>query len=653
MIKKIFSVAILCTITYAQTIHINQIGYYPYNRKVATIEGLSSGTFKICDADGLEHYTGNLTPSVYDSASGQNVCTADFTKLTKPGDYFLILEKDLNSYKFSINSNVNKNALHALLKSYYYQRCGFALESEYAGIWEREAGHVDDAALTIFDDFGGQIYDVSGGWYDAGDFGKYIVCAGITCGTLLQLYELCPGIIGDSELNIPESGNQKSDLLDEVKYELDWFLRMQDTDGGVFFKVGPEEWPWDNWMPADDFNERFIIGKSTTSTLDFTAVMAMAGRIYKQYDSEFAKKCIEKAEAAWKWAKANPEIGHPTVKTGTGPYEDGSDTKYTDEFFWALTELAITTNNSAYKDTLQNILKTRKITGAAWWQDVKDLAFFSLSVNNSLTDTCNEYVKNQITSYADKLLEKINTSPYFCPMRKNNYTWGSNGTCGNMGVILAYAHNITKKKEYMDALVLTTDYVFGRNPMGYCYVTGLGTKASQYPHHRQSNADDIEEAVPGFVVGGANKDTSGADSYTKKVIKSGAAPSMCYTDEFGSSASNENAINQNAPWVLVTGYLETFASQDVDIMHSHRQSTNKRSTTIIAERNGIRITNDSKNELNAVTIYNLQGKCILNRKLNSKDESFYIPSKFLGSGSIIIGLQGKSGTEYRNIHLVN
>lgn len=638
------------TIQITKAGNINQIGYYPNEIKIASVSGSVTDSFKILNAKtGAVIFKNNTIKAGIDASSGMNVCIADFTSFNVEGKYRLVIGTQDTSYEFAINSNCYKDALNSILKSYYYQRCGYDLLPIYAGKWDRAQGHSDDAFLTILDG-DSKSYDVSGGWYDAGDFGKYVVNAGITCGTMMGLYELCPEVIDDSCLNIPESGNQQSDLLDEIKYELNWLIKMQDSDGGVFFKVGPTKWPG-TVMPEEDPYERYIIGKSTTSTLDFAALMAMAGRVYKKYDLVFANNCLNLAENAWKWAVANPGISHPANTSGTGPYGDGNDATYKDEFLWALSELAISTDKSVYKDTLDSIIRSRKITGPAWWQDINNLAFFSLAVNNCLSANNALYVKDQIIAYADTIISIINSSPFRNPMRIENYTWGSNGTCGNFGVILAYAHYITKSNKYLEALILTADYLFGRNPSGYCYVTGLGSFSSLNPHHRQSSADFNTEPVPGMVVGGPNKDTSGADDYLKDIIEQGTYPALCYVDDAESWASNENAINQNAPWVLILGYLEKFVPLESSAIKWQKITQNKGREKIkfIPESKGVRIVFSSSDTPGFIKVYTLQGKCVLAQNIKSESSSFFLSSKLLGSGTLILGFHWSYGTEYSRV----
>jgi endoglucanase len=634
-------------------IHVNQVGYYPHAKKTAIIVDSTTEKFSIIDMETNETvFSGYSTPSGFDKNAGEYVSVIDFTAFNKEGIYRIVVGSD-TSYRFSINTSCNRIPLNSLIKSYYFQRSGTPLSPEYVGQWYRDAGHLADSALAVYDLSRDSVFDVRGGWYDAGDFGKYVVNAGITCGTLLELFELCPKVFDDSSLNLPESGNSRSDLLDEIKYELDWLIRMQDTDGGVFFKVGPIQW-YGSIMPSADRSKRYIIGKSTTSTLNFTAVMAMAGRIYPDYDSVFAHDCIQRAEKAWDWAVANPKVAYPKNTGGTGPYADGGDIAYKDEFLWALTELGISTKKAVYLDTLEKLIFTKSVSSYAWWQDVKNLSFFSLSIHKVLSDAANLYVETKIIEYADKILANIKNTPYMNPLRASDYTWGSSGTCGNFAAVLVFAHYLSSKQNYLDAIVLSTDYLFGRNPLGLSYVTGSGSKSPLNPHHRQSTADKIDGPISGFVVGGANSGDNGGDLPLTEVVNSGMPPAKCYSDDTESWASNENAINQNAPWALVLGYLEAGEPQNQSLIlrnSAAKQFPEKWNVAIRKEHGGFSLLFENDNAA-TLEIIDMQGKCLLKRKINNGDHSMYLKTGTLQSGAFIVKLHGKKGAGYSRVYFL-
>ena len=321
--------------------------------------------------------SGNLSPFGLWKSSGEYVKTGELTEITTPGTYTLILQESGEKQNFEVGTDVYKKVLNAAVKSYYYQRASVDIKSEFVGQWAHQRGHLDTACKIInVTDSGNRFVNVSGGWYGAGDYGKYIVNAGISVGLMLSLYEIYPDCISDS-LKIPESNNKTSDLLDEVRYELDWMKRMQDSDGGVFFKVGALK--WDAFIqPHACVSERFVIGKSTASSLNFAAVMAMAGRIYSKTDKKFSKDCLKRSISAWKWALQNPSIKEPKESGGTGAY---SDSKFDDEFFWAACELFTSTKKSIYKNFVERYAKSVAPRNASNWQNVENMGWFTLAIH--------------------------------------------------------------------------------------------------------------------------------------------------------------------------------------------------------------------------------------------------------------------------------
>ncbi|NJO88386.1 MAG: hypothetical protein HC831_05000 [Chloroflexia bacterium] len=292
--KQVFILVLLFTMifSYKETektfIRVNQLGYYPKAVKKAIIVESQAADFEIKTLDGKTVFKGSLSESKYWDKSGEYVKIADFTTLTEKGRYFLQVGK-FKSCQFEIKENLYKDAFKSALKNYYYIRASIDLEEKYAGKWNRKAGHPD--TLCYFHpsaERGEGAMSSPGGWYDAGDPNKYVVNAGVTVGTLLNFYEMYPNFVTDNFSNIPESGNELSDLLDEVKYELDWVLTMQAPDGASHFKLTHKGFGG-FIMPEEDTVSRFVVGKSTASTLNLAAMSAQASRLYKDYNNEFSE----------------------------------------------------------------------------------------------------------------------------------------------------------------------------------------------------------------------------------------------------------------------------------------------------------------------------------------------------------------------------
>src|SRR5471030_407605 len=195
-------------------------------------------------------------------------------------------------------------------------RASTPLNEKYAGKWARAEGHPDTSVLIHPSAASekrpaGTRISSSRGWYDAGDYNKYIVNSGISTSTLLSLYEDFPSYMKTVKLNIPESGNHIPDVLNEVLWNLRWMLTMQDpNDGGVYHKLTNAKFdPME--MPDKDQTPRYVVQKSTAATLDFAAVMAQASRIFRNFPKELpglADSCIKQADMAWDWAVKNPNV---------------------------------------------------------------------------------------------------------------------------------------------------------------------------------------------------------------------------------------------------------------------------------------------------------------------------------------------------------
>jgi endoglucanase len=551
-ISLVFSTSLLAG---SNDIRINQVGYYPQSAKRFVVIESGSAGFEIRDGRGVVRYKGQLKDNGFWDASGEHVRVGDFTEFKEPGRYTISVPDKGESHPFQISPDLYGEALKAAMKTYYFQRASMPLEEKYAGRYARAMGHPDDSCA--YHPSSGRTEGRRSspkGWYDAGDYNKYVVNAGVTVGILLGAAELLPGLFPDGSLNIPESGNGRRDLLDEVHYELEWLLTMQDEDGGVFFKLTTKGFPG-FIMPAEDKAERFVVGKSTASALNFAAVAAQAARVYRDVDKALAGRCLSGAEKAWFWARKNDHVVYtnpPDIQTGAY-----SHTQFDNEFFWAAAELLITTGKEEYLDYVRKHLKPADmIIGENWRNFVRNLGEVSLAnIPSRLTDSERKKIRESIVLLADRLREKMQSVPYRVPL--DRFEWGSNSDILDEGIVSALAFKYTKDTKYLDALVEIVDYIFGKNATGYSFVTGFGAKTPMHPHHRPSEADKIAEPIPGFVVGGPNTARQdGKDKVSYGVEYPNLKPAGSYTDQLGSYASNEIAINWNAPLVYVLGFLQ-------------------------------------------------------------------------------------------------
>jgi endoglucanase len=536
-------------------IRVNQIGFYPEAIKEFVLVDHEANSFQIIDIKGKVHYTGELEPRGAWAASGEEVRAGDFTGLEQPGIYRVYIAPDMVSAPFEIKEAVYLEALNGAIKSFYFQRASMPIEAQYGGTYQREAGHPDlNCPYHPSTGVTGGTLDSPGGWYDAGDYGKYIVNAAISVSQMLDLVELFPDVVSDGQLNIPESGNGISDLLDEIRYELDWMLTMQDADGGVFHKLTAKNFgPF--IMPSEYDLERWVIGKGTAATLNYAATMSHAARIFAPFDPPFAKIALASADRAWKWAVDHPDIPFRNPRdVSTGAY---GDNQFSDDFYWAAAELYSLTGNHEFLQFLEASDEPyiHQITNS-WKFFIRNMGFHSLLANRERLDPDfpPELISNHL-QLSDQILEKIDSNPYRIGL--DHFEWGSNSDVLNQAMILCYAHLISGEEKYLTGAIRNVDYIFGKNATGYSFLTGYGTKQVMNPHHRPSGADGIEAPVPGFIVGGPNNDRQDR----QQVEYHSQFPAKAFEDVEASYASNEVCLNWNAPAVFVLGYLETTSGQ--------------------------------------------------------------------------------------------
>jgi len=554
----------------AQTkIRFNQIGFYPEAPKVAIINDDKATEFIVKSlTTGEVVYKSKLGTTNKSVISDKITRTADFSKVSKPGKYKLNVPGIGDSYTFEIKPQIFCELTKALVKGFYFQRMSMTILPEFGGKWSRAEGHPDNKviihpAAASTNRPAGTVISSPKGWYDAGDYNKYIVNSGITMGTLLSLYEDFPKYFDSLKIKIPESGNGVPDLLNEIVWNLRWMLTMQDpNDGGVYNKVTNAD--FDGFiMPAVAVTTRYVVPKGTAATLDFAAVMAQASRVYAGFKKVFpglSDSCMKSAEKAWDWAVKNPKVAYdqnlmnktfkPVINTG-----GYGDSDFTDEFIWAASELYISTGKESYykahpmfPDTLMPLPS---------WDNVKLLGYYTLArfekkLTNSAKNDFTE-LKNRIIKTADKLAEGISGNAYMTVMGKSagDFIWGSNSVATNQGIMLIQAYNLSKNRKYLDYALTNLDYVLGRNATGYSFITGYGHKSPMFPHHRLSDADGIADPIPGLIVGGPNPgQQDGCKTYPSRI------PDESYTDAVCSYASNEIAINWNAPAAYLAGALE-------------------------------------------------------------------------------------------------
>jgi endoglucanase len=444
------------------------VGFYPDGPKAAHVVGGGGATFHVVRLGTNDTvYTGELGPPTTTRASSDTTRQADFSGVSRTGVYHVEVPGVGRSHRFEIKSRVHEDLALAAMRGFYYQRASIPLEPRYAGRWSRAAGHPDTEVLVHPSAAtpqrpAGTVIASPLGWYDAGDYNKYVVNSGITVGTLLSLYEDFPEYVRGMHLNIPESGDRVPDLLHEVLWNLRWMLTMQDPhDGGVYHKLTNAR--FDGYvMPADaQTAPRYVVQKSTAAALNLAATMAQASRILRTYEQEFpglADTALTAASRAWQWARRNPEVYYLQQEMNrrfepqivTGAY---TDRNLADEFVWAAVELYVTTRADSFYTAVP--LFPDDSVPTPTWNQVRALGYYTLArlaerlPNRTTADL--ERLRQMLNRAADDLIEGAAHSAFRTPMGGStaHFVWGSSSVAGNQGIKLIQGYRLTRDPRYL------------------------------------------------------------------------------------------------------------------------------------------------------------------------------------------------------------
>ena len=565
MMRKLMMAALLCSVTGMQAqnevqIRRNQVGCYPQQEKVVVFEGKNPGgkvrvttpNGKVLKAKGVRKAVSPL--------SQKTRYVVNLGELTVPGDYRVSVGNE--QCVLHVSEHPYHDIATASLRLFYLIRSGVAIEK--GGVYNRPVGHADthvlvhnSAASTLRPT--GTVISSPYGWYDAGDYNKYVVNSAFSIGLMFAAYEQQNDYFAQLNTDIPESGNETPDLLDEMMFNLKWFFTMQDPeDGGVYHKLTTPNFEG-FIMPADCKQPRYVVAKTVTATLDFAAVMADASRLYEPFQKDypgFPAQAAAVAERAYQWAKQHPtafylqhQLKDPAVTTGA--YGDRSAS---DEFFWAATALYRLTGKQEYlDDALQH--QPKQFTAPSWGNVATLGAFEWLAAKGS---ALYEPMHKQLTTYCDAVIKGVDESSFQSPYGNSprDFGWGclAEHLCCQ-ALALLYADQLEGTGKYRRYALQNADYLLGRNATGYCYVTGFGDKSPMHPHHRPSAADGIEAPFPGMLVGGPNPGQQDKKDMHNSVYPSNVADES-YIDDAESYASNEIAINWNASLVAFLCWLD-------------------------------------------------------------------------------------------------
>lgn len=582
-------------------VRVNQEAYLPEGPKRATLvtDATDPVPWQLLDAAGAVVASGQTVPQGVDPSADENVHTVDFSDVVRTGTGFTLVADGGTSHPFDLGEAAYERLRTDAMTFFYTNRSGLEISDELAPGYGRPAGHVGvapnqgDTAVPCQDlaDDSQALYeqpwtcegtrDVTGGWYDAGDHGKYVVNGGIAVAQLLQTYERSlhapsadPGALADGSLSVPESGNGVPDVLDEARWELEWMLKMQVPAGQPYagmanHKVADVDWTGLPLDPAADPQRRVLYRPSTAATLNLAAAAAQGARLWAAHDPAFAQRLLAAARTAYAAAQATPALYAPAPdgaldpNPGSGPYDDDD---VSDEFYWAAAELWIATGERAF---LADVQASPHHTGDVFtadgfdWGHVAALARLDLAaVPNGLPDR--DRVRASVLAGADSYLAAQRANPFGQAYAPDDgvYAWGSNSAVLNNMVVLGYAYDLSGDQVYADAVLESADYLLGRNALNIGYVTGYGDVFAQNQHSRWYSAS-LDPSLPhppdGTVAGGPNSTAATSGDPVAGPILAGCPAQWCYVDDIGSWSTNEITVNWNAPMAWVASFL---ADQD-------------------------------------------------------------------------------------------
>jgi endoglucanase len=494
-------------------IRIDQVGYLTAAPKIAMVKDGSKDAFEIYNVSSKQvDFTGKLSAAVQDVNSGDTVRNADFTAINKPGTYIVRVEGAGESFPFTISDNVYYDSLLDAARSFTLGRSGVAIDDPITGI-KHAASHIQDAKATLFfnDSYHkkGDILDVSGGWYDEFDFGKYMPTAAVSSAQLLLAYEMNPAKFTAGQLSIPqglsekEKANKLPDLLAEVKFELDWMQKLQRQDGAVYLKVSGAKLA-EFTLSELETQDRYVYGLSTYGTAQYAAALAMASRIYKAYDPAYADKLLKSSLKSQAYLERHPDPEFRKDEgqdTGSKPYVKITDAE---ERYWAAAELLKTTGDQRFDSyILANFAEQlAKKPAAISWSNTSMLGDWAYYTSKQADPEKKQTVKAAVISYADELLKLIDTDGYRVALLAEDYEGASTKEAVSRGQALLLANEMIPKPEYVNGALDTLHYLFGRNAMGNCYMIGSGPPMLRAPNNL------IIPRSPGLVKGGPIKNAA-------------------------------------------------------------------------------------------------------------------------------------------------
>ena len=517
-------------------VRLNSVGYLPERAKFASFQGTSPG-FVLKDAEsGDVVYSGTAQGPTRNRDTNEQLYRADFSDFDDEGRYFVEIEAG-RSAVFEIGQTSLDHALDAVMLGLYGQRCGEAVNFQYGELsYFHQQCHMQDASLARVGE--GSRGD-TGGWHDAGDYGKYTRNGAFAVSFLVRAYEQFPEFLEGRAFDIPETGDAVPDILDEARVELEWLLKVQFDDGSFSHKVTAENFEVDI-MPEADNQPRFFVSASSTSTANAVAALAQAARVYEPFDAAFAEKCLAAARRGQEFLGANPEplsAIQDDINTGNYGCATSSCTDQDqDERLWALAELWETTGEEAFLEELEVKVRAASVRANFDWADVENLGLctYALSDRPGRDPDLVAEVQFELQRIARFIAD--NSQDHGYGRGFEYYYWGANGSIARLSYNLIAAHRLAPDAGLLDVLTAQLDHLLGHNAYSRSFVTGLGADPVMRPHHRPSIADANFEPWPGLLIGGPH-----AQGQSDPLAQD--YPALAWTDEAANYWHNEIAIN--------------------------------------------------------------------------------------------------------------
>ena len=498
-----------------------------------------------------------------DFTSGDKGWWFDFSSVKESGEYYIFdRERNVGSYRFKINPDVYKDILKAVCRVFYYQRINDPKEKPYAeDPWTDAAAFMgpgqDSEAHYLHDKENSELVkDLSGGWMDAGDYNKYVTFARSPIHMMLTAYEQNPACFTD-DFNIPESGNGIPDILDEVKYELEWIKKMQQDDGGVFIKLGNLDYNAAT-PPSKDKRPRFYGPKCSSAAIATAGMFAHAAIIFYQFDAlkQYADDLKQRALKAYNWYKANPKSANcdnGEIKAGDADVDTLSQDEM--EVVSAIYLYALIGD-----EKYNQIIKDRFFITAPYYDTYRylylghigDALFYYTTLSKA-----DPVTKNQIILHRKRQGEGLDVYQfrpqddlYMAYLPKPLYNWGSNNTRAALGSANYdfITYNLTgDKARFLKRSLGILHYFHGVNPFGIVYLSNMYTLGAEYCSDKiwhdwfRDGSSFDKTPPPGYVIGGPN---SRYDGNLNELYKQ--PPQKCYKNWNNGVPENSWSITEPA-----------------------------------------------------------------------------------------------------------